>query len=289
MGNKRIYKGHNLVFIVACPRSGTSWLQRMLIAYDSRIKTGPESFIFKNYIAPQIKAWDKGIKNDRPDLPHYLTRDEFISKLRNYTVDLLDPMINKLNNGDLFIEKSSSHAIVLNTIQEMLPESKIINIIRDPRDVVASWLAASRTWAKGKEAKSARELATFWKECILCAEEVKSKSTSNKFLELRYEILLIDTFETLSGILRFLGFSVDKKKLNKVIQDHQIEKMKKGVGYQRLVVKGEIGGKKGKVWNEPVGFFRKGKIGSWKEDLTLWEKYQVWKVSNKLMKKLNYN
>lgn len=261
----------------------------MLIAYDSKIKTGPESFIFKNYIAPQIKAWDRGINNDHSDLPHYLTRDEFISKLKDYAVDLLGPMIDELKSGNIFIEKSSSHAIVLNTIQEILPESKIINIIRDPRDVVASWLAASRTWAKRKEAKSAHELATFWKECILCTEKAKLKYTSNKFLELRYEILLTDTFEVLSDILRFLGFSIDKKKLKKVIQDHQIEKMKKGVGYQKLVAKGEIGGKKGKVWNEPKGFFRKGKIGSWKEDLTLWEKYQVWKVNNKLMKKLNYN
>lgn len=64
--------------------------------------------------------------------------------------------------------------------------------------------------------------------------------------------------------------------------------MKKGKGYQKLVTHGETGGTKGKVWNEPKGFFRKGKIGSWNEDLSIFEKIQVWFYTRKLMKKLNY-
>lgn len=70
------YAGDNLVFIVACPRSGTSWLQRMLIAYNPKLKTGPESFIIKNYIYPQVKVWEENLNKDKPDLHHYLTKSE---------------------------------------------------------------------------------------------------------------------------------------------------------------------------------------------------------------------
>ena len=283
------YKGQGLVFMVACPRSGTSWLQRMLAASSPLIKTGPETFLFKNYIGPQLDTWDIAKEKDMTNLHNYMTRKEFISKLKSYTIDLLKPIIDNIKANEIFIEKTNSHALFLPLIREMFPESKIINVIRDPRDVVASWLAASRTWAKGGPPKSAKEFAIFWKNCILTTEKIKKETDKNYFFELRYEDLLNNTFSTLVNVLRFLKISVDEGHLRKVISDHGIENMKRGKKYYRITLKGEVGGVKGIIWDEPEGFFRKGKIGSWKNDLDFWEKYQVGKITGKLMRKLNYS
>ena len=50
------YTGHNMVFIVGAPRSGTTWLQRLLATHP-RIRTGQESKLFRWYIAPQLRMW----------------------------------------------------------------------------------------------------------------------------------------------------------------------------------------------------------------------------------------
>lgn len=128
-----------------------------------------------------------------------------------YLSSLLSYILKGLNKEEVFIEKSSSQALVLSTIRELLPKSKIINVIRDPRDVVASWLAASRTWADDGEKKSAAEFAKFWNDCISSAERFKSEHSNSSFIEIRYEDLLTDTEKGLSDVIKFLGYPVKKK------------------------------------------------------------------------------
>ncbi|MBI3001835.1 MAG: sulfotransferase, partial [Deltaproteobacteria bacterium] len=41
------------MLIVGCPRSGTTWLQRLLASHP-KIITGQESHVFDNYVGPQM-------------------------------------------------------------------------------------------------------------------------------------------------------------------------------------------------------------------------------------------
>jgi len=52
------YTGHNLVFLVGCPRRGTTWLQRLLACHPA-VRTGQESHVFEVHIAPQLREWRK--------------------------------------------------------------------------------------------------------------------------------------------------------------------------------------------------------------------------------------
>ena len=52
--------GSNLVFLVGCPRSGTTWLQRLLAGHPD-VHTGQESNLFKDYISPQMRAFEAGL------------------------------------------------------------------------------------------------------------------------------------------------------------------------------------------------------------------------------------
>lgn len=53
------YGGHNVVFLVGSPRSGTTWVQRLLASHP-QIQTGQESHLFAAYIGPQLRAWRAG-------------------------------------------------------------------------------------------------------------------------------------------------------------------------------------------------------------------------------------
>lgn len=48
-------------------------------------------------------------------------------------------------SDEYFIEKTPNHCQFIPEIVQMLPNCRIIHIIRDPRDVVSSMLAASKT------------------------------------------------------------------------------------------------------------------------------------------------
>lgn len=282
-------KGRNIVFMVASPRSGTTWLTRMLAASSPQIRTGPETFLFRNYLSSLNQAWENGNKQKRYDLHNYFKKKEFVIELRKFANNLLERIDEGSSKNSLFIEKTNTHALNLKLIREVFPESKIIYIIRDPRDVVASCMASTRTWAKGEKPNTARSFAKLWKECFLSFENAKKNISPEQYYELSYEELIEDTPGNLDNVLSFLGIKVDSKKLSKVVSDHTIDKMKKGSSYHKLTLKGEVGGEKGKTWNEPPGFFRKGKVGSWKHDLGIWEKFQVWVTVRELMQKINYN
>jgi hypothetical protein len=43
------------VFLVGCPRSGTTWVQRLLACHPG-IATGQESNLFEMYIGPQLRS-----------------------------------------------------------------------------------------------------------------------------------------------------------------------------------------------------------------------------------------
>src|SRR5258708_16130926 len=55
------YSGSDMVFVVGCPRSGTTWVQRLLATHP-RIRTGQESDVFDQYIGPQLRAWEQELK-----------------------------------------------------------------------------------------------------------------------------------------------------------------------------------------------------------------------------------
>ncbi len=286
--SKQLYLGENLIFMVGSPRSGTTWLQRMLIASSSRIKTGPETFIFNHFIGPQMDKWNENEKSDAHSLRHSIDREEFISALRMYTTMLMSPILKTLTSDEFLLEKSNSHALVLPLVREIFPKSKIIYVLRDPRDVVASWLAAARTWGNDNKNHTAAEFARHWKNSYLTAQELHKNDPKELFYLLRYEDLLTDTSNNLKQLLKFLNISIPQTKIQNITNTHTIDNMRDGKGYKKILLKGQFGGTRGKEWNEPQGYFRKGKIGSWKQDLNLIEKYQVYKETKSLMHELGY-
>jgi len=102
------YDGHNMVFIVGCARSGTTWLQRLLASHP-KMHTGQETGIFSTNIGPQLRAFRREAKpnarNLRPDgLGCYFTEDEFCRIVKGYLLKLIEPMVAPLAADELFVE-----------------------------------------------------------------------------------------------------------------------------------------------------------------------------------------
>lgn len=141
------------IFIVGCPRSGTTLLQSLLASH-SAIASFPESKFFLRLIAePREKSrrYALGLASPglKPTLEKFLAdvgAPELRSTLpkfpfvRSY-VRCFDRILHQLAQGQgkhIWLEKTPEHLQAIDDIEQYLPGAKIIHIIRDGADTIAS-------------------------------------------------------------------------------------------------------------------------------------------------------
>jgi len=296
MNDSVSYKGHNLVFIGGCPRSGTTWLQRLLAGHP-RVRTGQESFLFGRYVAPQLRGWRWELAREGSPttatgrggvgLSCYFQEHEFLAILKNYMCQLLRPMTGSLEPGELFVDKNPMNTLYLPEISELLPESRFIHLVRDPRDVVASLLAASHTWGSGWAPRKSRTAISSWVKHIRAANEGAKNIPPRLFLEVRYEKLLASPENTLHDVGEFLGLEWDREAIKQTVENNKAETIKAGGGTP-IPLYGEVAKRVGGVVRDPTAFIQNAKEGAWRTNLGLWDKLVVWYVARKPMRQMGY-
>lgn len=268
------YAGNNIVFVVGCPRSGTTFLQKLLESHP-KLRSTPETHLFDKYLGQDIRSWKDEIKAAAtnawfPGLSSYLGEDSFRSMIREYALNLIGPHISELKSGELFIEKTPQHAEYLPEIMDLFPESKIVHILRDARDVVASILAASASWGPyfpGAAPKAAR----MWVRYIDAVRSSKDQLHNDQFYQLKYEDLVSSTKESMESLSGFLGIKWENGALEAAIRKNDASSQIKKRG-------GE----------DSTKFLRKARPGSWKEDLSLKQKLDVWRIAHRTMNEVGY-
>jgi hypothetical protein len=287
------YTGHNLVFIVGCERSGTTYLQRLL-ASNAHVKTGQESYLFSWYLGPMARQW-YGEELRTLDREHgggvgmrcYLTEEEFRNLLQEFMMGLLKPMIGQLKDGDIFLEKTPLHSLWIPEIVKLLPKARFIHIFRDARDNVASMLEANRSgWGKSWGPRHAYTAARWWVRYEKAIENAKALLPANSFYEITYEGLRESAMTALSGLRDFLHLDWSTQQMEDAIARNSPERVEKEG--TKIIRSGEYGRILGEVTKSPEGFIRKAKPGSWKNDLKFYEKWEVWLFARKTMAARGY-
>jgi Sulfotransferase family len=276
-----------VIFLVGCIRSGTTWLQRLLASHP-RIQTGQESYLFARYVGRELRRWNLESKQDsvrpRPvGMRCWLTDEEFRKDLKRHLMDLMRPMVVGLGEDGLFLEKTPDHALWLPEIREMLPDCRIIHIVRDPRDVVASILAASKDFAFGFP-KTTRDAAIHWKKIVTAVRESSSKLSMEQFYEIRYEDLAYQTLPTLSALSRFLRIRWPEDAMDAAVKNNQVNNR---LNWTAIPLKGELG-KTRPVAIEPEGFVRSGEKGTWRSQLSAGQKFEIWRLIRGEMRDFGY-
>ncbi|MCA9952951.1 MAG: sulfotransferase [Anaerolineales bacterium] len=154
------------IFIVGCPRSGTTLLQGMLNAHP-QIQSFPETHFFSRaYPRHRIKrlvTWPalnvqtvlEGFLSEikRPDLIPEAKTSLFTRHYAEKFCLLLDKLTVEANKN-IWVEKTPRHLHFIKQISNQIPNSKFIHIVRNGPDVVASLYQATnenpRAWTKGR-------------------------------------------------------------------------------------------------------------------------------------------
>jgi hypothetical protein len=300
--------------IVGAQRSGTTWVQ-LLCAANPKIVGGEELHLFSRYLGHLVAAYyqDKRAYADAgraQGLPCLVTTEEFDAAVKQFTTTVLSKLFRCKPRAHMAVEKTPDHVLHLHYVRHLFPNVKVIHVIRDPRDVVVSQLAAAATWGEEWAAKTPAEAAERWVEWVSIG---RKDASSGKYLEVRYESLLTDGPRVLAGIYDFLGYPLPAEQVERIYGQFTIASIKAGTAPDVLVNCREAPPPKpaaapaaapapapatnnaaaapaslSSVTQAPEGFYRKGKAGGWRESLSADDVAAVERIAGPLMHELGY-
>jgi hypothetical protein len=213
------------VFVIGCPRSGTTLLTLMLSSH-SRLAIPPETRFLLPVFRRRRSFGDLRGKGNRRRLARTVVKKKG-TKFRHLGLDpervkkeivegpptlgsalaapyrLYAQDRGKARWGD----KRPTYFRNVGLIRELFPDAQIVHLVRDPRDCVAS-LKRMRWWRQGVAGATAT-----WVHSVDCARRAQRTLPPDSFFELRYEDLVADPQGQLEKLCSFLGEAFEETML----------------------------------------------------------------------------
>jgi LPS sulfotransferase NodH len=278
-GETRSVRPENIVWIFGTGRSGSTWLGSMMEDLDGYAMWNEPLVgnLFGNFYYFRVG----GRKLGRHSILGEPYKETWLGPMRDLVLGGAAARFPEATGGGYLVIKEPNGSIGSPLLMEALPESRMIFLIRDPRDVVASsmdarsegsWLSERgedqrRTSKPNKNPNAyARMRANSYVQQIEKTRQAYEAHGGRKVM-VRYEDLRADTLNTMKRIYSALEMPVDEAELARSVEKNSWENVPEEE-------KGE-----GK-------FHRKAKPGGWREDLTPEQVEIVEGVVGSLMREL---
>lgn len=265
-------------FVVGCPRSGTTWLQ-MLLAQHPSIATAQETHLFDGYIGRLQDSWTRDEAASRGiGLQAALTRDQFDALCARMARDVLSRIASRVDGASVVLEKTPAHVRRVRLILKLLPEARFIHLVRDPRAAVASLCAAGRSWGRAWASADPVDNARLWVSDVSAGREIAS--LTNHHYTVKYEDLRgNDGWQVLQAMFKWLGLDATDGFCRQAVTDCAIDKLR---GNNNGLKAGKM------ISGDPPGFYRKGSVDSWRDDLSQRDVRAVEYIAGDLMRAYGY-
>ena len=251
----------NIVWIFGTGRSGSTWLGSMMGGLDGCAMWNEPLVgnLFGNFHYFRVG----GRKPGRQYILGEPYKETWLGPMRDLVLGGAAARFPELMEGGYLIIKEPNGSIGSPLLMEALPESRMIFLLRDPRDVVASSMDARSEGSWLQERREARRRtskpdrnpnvyvrmrANSYVQQIEKTGQAYRAHGGHKVM-VRYEDLRADTLETMKRIYTALEIPVEEAELARSVEKNSwenIPEQEKGEGKKR----------------------RKAKPGGWKEDLT---------------------
>ncbi len=292
------------LFVVGCPRSGTSWVTSLITRHPDVVAVPRETHVYRLVYEPFVElprwTWRKRLRSwkgilrryglkpllfgfrpgdiwqgilrehqilNRPDghgLHGLVGYDELKLLIRAIRAEvpetnrglvqaeeLIAAMFDRFfaqygKVGQTILEKTPMHIRYAEQILWRFPEARIIEVVRDGRDVCVSYnsLAQQERWARIGTAGAIRR----WKQCVDWGELIRERhGLRHRVHTVRYEALKADPQRSLRQIFQFANLEASEPHIEEIVKSADIS---------RIAEKGE------------GQYVRSGSVGDWKEHLS---------------------
>jgi hypothetical protein len=192
------------IFVGGAGRSGTT-LMRVILDSHPNIACGPELKVI-----PRIcQLWHEFQTAFSPALREYsLEAGDINGAFAQLILSLLDKYRQHTGKPRL-AEKSPNNVFFFEHLHYLFPESPLIHIIRDGRDVVCSLLEMDwrnpKTGERLEYTQNARKAAEYWAKAVRAGQIARQKaSLAARYQEVRYEQLVAQPEATLQKVFAFV-------------------------------------------------------------------------------------
>ena len=271
-----VLRGKRLVFLVGAPRSGTTWLQ-LLLSRSSSVVTAQETDLFNIFLRAIAGEWNRYRRTGEPaSLSEVLSEGDFRRLLRTVSGFVFAKIAERKPSANVVLEKTPNHVRHWREILDLWPDAHFIHIIRDPRSVVASLRAASKSWGPGWGSSRISTICERWIADV--SEGRQISSATPRYNEVMYQELISDGSAVLMRLLSELGVQASPDQCRQYVEECRIENLKAG-----------------KLDNAPFDMarsakyrFRMGATDSWRTELSKWEIGLVDHLAGPLMSEMGF-
>ena len=147
-----------------------------------------------------------------------LSREEFLSICKFFADSVFDILKSKCTNptASCLFEKTPDNAFCAKLITTLYRGAKVIHIIRDPRAVVSSLLAASNSWGRTWAPDSVVQAARLWSHSNQCARKIENGNPN--YMIVKFEDLKRSANAMIHEIARFLEIDSSSKTVDMAIK-----------------------------------------------------------------------
>ena len=197
------------IFIVGCPRSGTSLLRNLLRSHPNLTFPDESHFIPSYYgrygdpsDADRARRLAKNLLSVGwvPSWKLDLAPKDFedCRSFRAVVSRLFEAWARK-EGKPRWGDKTPHYVSHIPVLIELFPAARILHIIRDGRDVALSWLRTRM------EPGNMYTAARFWRDLVTAGRQAGARLPGGTYMEVRYEALLADPEGAMRGVCAFIG------------------------------------------------------------------------------------
>ena len=279
-----------LIWIVGSSRSGSTWLTKMLGSEESVASIDdPHIGHHLSVWRPIALAW--GTADHLPELKtlgqvkgrhdDYFFSDRYRDAWEPALRDLILARFGaQAGAAEHVVVKDPGASGVAELIGELFPQSRLVFLLRDGRDVVDSWLDAYRedawgvkegTYALSAEGRLAflRWQASVWLYRTEAVERAFAAHDPSRRTMIRYEELRDEPESVLGSLCGDLGIEITPERVAEIVAEH---------AFEEVPVQDRGDGER----------IRRAEPGSWRQNLTASERSAISKIMGPKLRELGY-
>jgi hypothetical protein len=259
LGTQKSVRAEQLIWMFGHSRTGSTWLSWMMAELDNQERWHEPyvGMLFGFFMFQRLKNNEK-LRNNPTFIMGEPYREVWLRSIKNFVLEGAAVRYPDLREDQYLVVKEPNGSIGAPLLMEATPESRMIFLIRDPRDVIASRLDAFRkdSWARKdwdySTAESliaaTRELAEDYLKVVSKVQEAYEAHPGKKAF-VRYEDLRHETIDVLKAMYEALEIEADEAQLEAAVLKHTWTRIPSS--------------EKGKD-----KFFRKAQPEGWRDDLS---------------------